>query len=139
MIKLNKRVSLYLAWLISIIATCSSLYFSEVFGWEPCKICWYQRIAMYPLVGLLGIAFYRNDRNIAIYAIPLSLSGGAVSLINYLAQKSNKPFLNLFCTDTNCIKEYFNFFGFITLPLLAFLVFISISTLLWFLYYQNDG
>lgn len=51
-----RRYALHLAWLVAIIATGGSLYMSEILLWEPCKLCWVQRIFMYPLVLLLGIA-----------------------------------------------------------------------------------
>ena len=57
-----------------------SLYFSEVAHFVPCRLCWYQRIAMYPLVLLLGIATLRRDVGIRLYAIPLAAIGAAVSI-----------------------------------------------------------
>ncbi|MEM7737254.1 MAG: disulfide bond formation protein B, partial [Deinococcota bacterium] len=36
-----------MAWLIALVATAGSLYFSEVRNFIPCTFCWYQRILMY--------------------------------------------------------------------------------------------
>ncbi len=63
------------AWLVALVATLGSLYYSEVRNFIPCTLCWYQRIAMYPLVFLLGIATWRNDAGIKPYALTLSLLG----------------------------------------------------------------
>nr|WP_243455151.1 disulfide bond formation protein B [Meiothermus sp. CFH 77666] len=63
------------AWLVALVATLGSLYYSEVRNFIPCTLCWYQRIAMYPLVFLLGIATWRNDAGIRPYALTLSLLG----------------------------------------------------------------
>ncbi len=63
------------AWLVALVATLGSLYYSEVRNFIPCTLCWYQRIAMYPLVFLLGIANWRNDAGIRPYALTLSLLG----------------------------------------------------------------
>lgn len=82
-----RTYGLYLAWLVALIATGGSLYFSEVAGFIPCELCWYQRILMYPLAAILGIASYRDDRSIVIYSLPLSLSGAALSAFHYLLQK----------------------------------------------------
>lgn len=63
------------AWLVALVATLGSLYYSEVRNFIPCTLCWYQRIAMYPLVFLLGIATWRNDAGIRPYALTLSILG----------------------------------------------------------------
>jgi disulfide bond formation protein DsbB len=63
------------AWLVALVATLGSLYYSEVRNFIPCTLCWYQRIAMYPLVLILGLATWRNDVHIRPYALTLSLMG----------------------------------------------------------------
>lgn len=63
------------AWLVALVATLGSLYYSEVRNFIPCTLCWYQRIAMYPLVFILGIATWKNDAQIRPYALSLSLLG----------------------------------------------------------------
>ncbi len=63
------------AWLVALVATLGSLYYSEVRNYIPCTLCWYQRIAMYPLAFLLGIATWRGDLAIRPYALTLSLLG----------------------------------------------------------------
>ncbi|WP_233498243.1 disulfide bond formation protein B [Meiothermus sp. QL-1] len=63
------------AWLVALVATLGSLYYSEVRNFIPCTLCWYQRIAMYPLALLLGLAVWRNDPGIRPYALSLSLLG----------------------------------------------------------------
>ncbi len=66
---------LFICWLIAVSATLGSLFFSEVMERVPCVLCWYQRIAMFPLVPILGIALWRADLPGAIYAAPLALAG----------------------------------------------------------------
>lgn len=75
---------LYLAWVVALAATIGSLWFSEVRGFVPCVLCWFQRIAMYPLTLLLGIAALRGDLSIRAYALPLAAVGWAVALIHNL-------------------------------------------------------
>lgn len=77
-------VTRHIALLAAIIATCGSLFFSEALFWIPCKLCWYQRILMYPLVPILLIGIARDDRGLHWYGLPLSLTGVAVSLAHYL-------------------------------------------------------
>ena len=120
--------SLLLAWLAAIIATLGSLYFSEVMHFIPCTLCWYQRIFMYPLAIILGVAVYRNDQGIYKYALPLSIIGLLIAGYHTLLQKI--PYLQQFemCTSgVPCSKDYINWLGFVTIPLLAFLAFSIIT------------
>lgn len=64
-----------LAWLVAVVATASALFLGEVMGMTPCVLCWWQRIAMFPLVVILGLACYGEDRRGAVYALPLALAG----------------------------------------------------------------
>lgn len=122
---------LYAAWLVAIVATAGSLYFSEVRLFVPCSLCWYQRIMMYPLVILLGIASYRGDRGIVRYALPLSILGGTVSLFHYLEQKVPGFSAPSLCrTGIPCTQDYINWLGFITIPFLALIAFTLITVLL---------
>ncbi|WPP40218.1 disulfide oxidoreductase [Paenibacillus hunanensis] len=123
---------LYLAWIVAIIATGGSLFLSDVLHWEPCKLCWYQRIFMYPQVILLGIAAYRNDRRIVGYAIPMTIIGGVIAIYHYA--KQHIPALDEIapCTGgVSCSKDYFEFLGFITIPFMALIAFAIITVLLW--------
>ena len=78
--------SIRFAWLISMVATMGSLYFSEIAGFIPCNLCWWQRIFMYPLTVLLGIAVFKNESKIIPYVLPLPLIGLCISIFHYLKQ-----------------------------------------------------
>ena len=120
--------SLLLAWIAAIIATLGSLYFSEVQHFIPCTLCWYQRIFMYPLAVILGIAVYRNDDGIYKYVLPLSIIGMIISGYHTVLQKI--PYLQQFemcTTGVPCSKDYLNWLGFITIPLMAFIAFTIIT------------
>ncbi|MTT33152.1 disulfide bond formation protein B [Terrilactibacillus sp. BCM23-1] len=129
---------LYLAWLMAILATFGSLYLSEILGWTPCKLCWFQRIFMYPLTVLLGIACFRNDRQIALYVLPLSIVGGLISAYHYAEQHIQALQNQTFCGQgVSCSQKYFEAFGFITIPFLAFIAFACISLFVT-IDYRND-
>ena len=118
----------YFTWLISLIATLGSLYFSEIRGFIPCELCWYQRIFMYPLALILGIATFFREVKIIKYILPLTVIGSLISLIHYLKQKNIlnlqvKPCMG----SVPCDTIYINWFGFITIPFLALVAFILIS------------
>jgi disulfide bond formation protein DsbB len=134
--RMNK--SLLLGWVASLIATIGSLYFSEVLHYIPCTLCWYQRIFMYPLAIMLGIAFYQNDRGIVKYALPLSIIGMMISGYHIALQKI--PYLQQFemCkSGVPCSKDYINWLGFITIPILAFTAFTIITICLVFIMRSN--
>lgn len=122
------QLLLYVAWLVSIIATLGSLYFSEIQSFIPCELCWYQRILMYPLVLILGIATFQNDKSVKKYVLSISIIGGSISLFHYLEQKvpgfaEIKPCAN----GVPCSTEYINWLGFITIPFLALIAFSLVS------------
>ncbi|KAF6544496.1 disulfide bond formation protein B, partial [Bacillus sp. EKM202B] len=70
---------LFISWATSFIATSSSLYLSEIMKYEPCTLCWYQRIFMYPLVIILGIAIINKDYKVSTYSLILSIIGISIS------------------------------------------------------------
>ena len=138
--KFYRHFGLYGAWLVAITATAGSLYFSEVRLFVPCSLCWYQRILMYPLVVILGIASYRQDQGIVRYALPLSILGGVVSLFHYLEQKVPGFSAPSLCrVGVPCTQEYINWLGFITIPFLALIAFTLITTLLIGLARSREG
>jgi len=118
---------LLLAWGTAILAMSGSLFFSEQMKFIPCTLCWYQRILMYPLVILLGIAFYRNDKEIYRYVLPISLIGIILASYHYALQKI--PSMSEFSACTSgvpCSGQYINWLGFITIPFLSLIAFIII-------------
>ncbi|WP_420596465.1 disulfide bond formation protein B [Deinococcus sp.] len=75
---------LYLAWVAALIATFGSLYFSEIRSFVPCILCWFQRVFMYPLAIVLGVAAFRGDLGVRVYALPLAVIGWAIALYQNL-------------------------------------------------------
>jgi disulfide bond formation protein DsbB len=121
------RFGLYFAWIVSIVATGGSLYFSEVLGMVPCVLCWYQRILMYPLIVLLGIATYRQDKGIKLYVLPLALIGLGISLYHVIIQTFPQLASHVSCqAGVPCTVDTLNLFGFITIPMLAGTAFLLI-------------
>ncbi|MDT9724918.1 disulfide bond formation protein B [Xylanibacillus composti] len=121
---------LYLSWGIALAATLGSLYFSEIQKFIPCTYCWYQRILMYPLVILLGIAAVRNDYKQSYYVLPFSVLGMGMSTYHYLVQKT--PWFQSAgsgCGIIPCNTAYINWLGFITIPFLALIAFTLITVL----------
>jgi len=119
------------AWLVAISATAGSLYYSQIRHFIPCELCWYQRILMYPLVIVLGIATFYVDVRVRRYALPMVLVGGAISILHYAEQKI-PGFAPTSCAATPipCTTTYVNYFGFITIALMALAAFVLIAAAL---------
>lgn len=126
--ELNKKISVWLfaAWAFSVLATAGSLFLSEVLKFEPCSLCWFQRIFMYPLAILLGIGSARNETTIVPYVMPLVVIGAGFSLYHTIMQKLPYDSPLAACGPVSCQGDYLNWFGFITIPMLALVAFVLI-------------
>ncbi len=126
-----RDAALPLAWLVAAVATAGSLYYSEVVGFEPCRLCWYQRIAMYPFVVILGIAALRADTAVRTYVVPLAGLGLAVSGWHYLIQQVPSLAPAGACSaSAPCTAAYVSDLGFVTIPLMAGCGFLAVIVLL---------
>ncbi|MBE3595809.1 MAG: disulfide bond formation protein B [Hydrogenibacillus sp.] len=124
-----RRYALVLAWIVALVATAGSLALSHVWRYPPCELCWYQRICMFPLALMLGIAAYRKDAGIVVYALPLSFLGGAIALYHTILQKV-PPKAARCSFDVPCTEDPLNLFGFVTIPTLSLIAFALVSALL---------
>ncbi len=126
----NERHPIGWAFGLALIAMMSSLYLSEIAHLQPCMLCWYQRIAMYPLVLILGVGFARGDAGVWRYALPLSLVGLVISSYHVMLQI--RPSLEVVpCTSgVPCSARLVAVFGFISIPVMASSVFLLILALL---------
>lgn len=123
-----ERSSLYIALLAAWIAMLGSLYFSEVAHYVPCLLCWYQRILMYPLTLVLGIGLLRRDENLPLLVLPFSVLGIGVSTYHVLLEKTDWFSSAATCqVGVPCTVLWINWFGFITIPFLALIAFLSIT------------
>ncbi|MGH9084005.1 MAG: disulfide bond formation protein B [Acidimicrobiales bacterium] len=122
--------ALGLAFVVAAVAMAGSLYFSEVADFPPCRLCWYQRICMYPLVPLLGLAAWRRDAGIRPYAAVLAGIGAVISTYHVVLERY--PTLeSSVCEPTNpCTLIWVRRFGYLTIPTMALSGFAVILTLL---------
>ncbi|MEK7437623.1 MAG: disulfide oxidoreductase [Pseudomonadota bacterium] len=122
---------LFACWMIASVSTLGSLFFSEIMGFQPCVLCWYQRIAMYPLVLILPVGMFPIDLNVVRYALPLSLLGTLLALFHLLLVAGYIPESIKPCVQgVPCSEVQIEWFGFVTIPLLSGLSFLLISALL---------
>jgi disulfide bond formation protein DsbB len=116
----TRTLAVYASWIVAIVATLGSLYYSEVMRFVPCVLCWWQRVLMYPLVIVLGVATLRQDTGVWRTALPFSVIGLGVSTYHYLLQKVPGMAPPASCAvGVPCTAVYVNYFGFVTIPLMA--------------------
>jgi disulfide bond formation protein DsbB len=112
------------ALVVAVIATSGSFFYSEVAGYQPCELCWFQRILMYPQVILLSIAFVKKDKNIPNYLIPLSIIGMAIAAYHYILQLDLAPAAcSAVGTSVSCSQINFLQYGYITIPMMSLTAF----------------
>lgn len=115
------RLALPAAWGVALLGTIASLYYSEVLGFPPCNLCWYQRIFMYPQVFMLGFAWYRHDRSVVPYSLLLSGIGIALAGYHSYLQFGGSPLIPCGAGSqaAACAQRFVFEFGFITIPLMT--------------------
>ena len=132
------RNGILLGFIISLTAMLGSLYYSDIVGYDPCKLCWYQRIFLYPQVFILGLALYKKDKNIIPYSLFLLVIGFFVSVYHnfiYFTKTSS-----IFCTAfESCLKRYVYEFDYISIPVMALTAYVLIIILLANTYYFNKN
>lgn len=122
-----KKNILYIAWTVSLLATLGSLYFSNVLGYAPCVLCWYQRIFMYPLVFIIAVEILRKDKLIHFYTLPLAVAGFLTGLYQNLLVWNIIPEKAAPCVvGVPCTTKYIDYLGFITIPFLSMAAFLFI-------------
>lgn len=118
----------YFAWVIALLSLVGSLFFSEVMQLPPCVLCWYQRIAMYPLVLIIAIGIIRRDARMKLYSLPLSLIGLATAVYHNLLYYGVIPEAITPCAEgVPCNAVQIEWLGFITIPLMGLAAFAAIS------------
>jgi disulfide bond formation protein DsbB len=120
-----------LALVVATVTTLGSLYYSEIVGYIPCELCWFQRICMYPLVAILAVGVIRRDRAVVWYAAPLVVVGAPVSLYHWLVERVPAIAEGSSCSVfAPCSVPFFEELGYITLAFMALSSFLLIGALL---------
>jgi disulfide bond formation protein DsbB len=119
------------AWAVALIAMAGSLYLSEIAHLLPCSLCWYQRIAMYPLVLVLGVGLVRADTGVWRYAMPLSVLGLLIAIYHVTIQWMPSLDVGACSSGAPCTGRYLAVFGFVSIPTIAGAAFLLIVALLW--------
>lgn len=120
-----------LGFFITLGGVLLTLYYQYGIGYEPCDLCWYQRVFLYPQMFLFGYAWYKRDRAVLPYVLILSVVGFCVALYHHMLQIgfdlmkpcSSAPFA------VDCAKPSFIEYGFVSFPFMAVVLFLFLGTL----------
>jgi disulfide bond formation protein DsbB len=120
----------YLALAPALTAMLGSLYYSEIAGFVPCTLCWYQRILMYPLTLIILVGIIKQDEYLPDYVLPFSIIGMGVSTYHYLIQLGVFEHPAACSVGIPCNLRYVDYFGFVTIPLLTLTAFVLITVVM---------
>ncbi len=122
---------LFLAWVVAVVASLGSLFFSEIMQYPPCKLCWYQRISMYPLVVVLLVGLFPFEKSVIRFALPLTMIGALIAVFHNLLYYKIIPESKAPCEQgISCTSVHIEWLGFITIPFLSLTAFAMIIFLL---------
>ena len=125
-----QKYGAYPAFAVALTAMLGSLYYSEIAGFVPCTLCWYQRILMYPLSLIILVGILKQDEYLPNYVLPFSVIGMGVSTYHYLIQRGLLAHPAACSIGIPCNLSYVNYFGFITIPFLALTAFTLITVIM---------
>lgn len=123
------ELALPLGFAVALTTSLGSLYLSEVAKFPPCPLCWYQRICMYPNVALFAVAWWRRDRNVRFYVLPLVVVGAAIATYHYLLERFPDSVSSVCSTDVPCETVWVWKFHFLSIPGMAWVGFLLLGTL----------
>jgi disulfide bond formation protein DsbB len=122
---------LFVAWILATSGTLISLFFSEIVQLPVCVLCWYQRIALYPLVIMLPLALFPFDISVIRYAMPLVLFGWFFALFHVLVVAGIIPEAAQPCTlGVPCTETHLTLLGFLNIPVMSLMTFSLLGMLL---------
>jgi len=128
---LVKRYSYHLIFLLSVGGVVGSLIYSEIVGFEPCVLCWYQRIFLYSIAILTLVALIKKEKVLNTYLLSLAIPGAIIGFYQYAVTELGAPSLTPCTTEGgSCAITYFVNFGYITIPFMAFSTFALITLII---------
>lgn len=121
--------AILLAFLVSLGAIMGSLFYSEFVGYEPCKLCWWQRTFIYPQAILFGVALWKKKTDVFLYAVPLLILSALIALYHEYIYMGGTSILPCTALGGACAKIYVLEFGYITIPMMSLTVALSLLLL----------
>jgi len=132
---------IFSSWVMALVATLGSLFFSEVMKYPPCVLCWYQRICMYPLVLIIIAGLFPLTKSLFRFSLPLALVGWFIAFYHNLLYYKILPKSAAPCVQgISCTSIHVEWLGFVTIPFLSFVAFSFILILQFIVFrkYQDE-
>lgn len=120
-----------LAFFLSLSAVIGSLFYSEVAGFEPCVLCWWQRVFIFPLPVILGVALWKKDKSVFKYIVPLVTLSAVVAIYQSYVYLGGSSLLPCTAVGGACSKVYVMAFGYITIPTMSLTISLYVMLLTW--------
>lgn len=129
--RLVVRNALLLTFVVSLSGAVFTLLYSDVFGFVPCGLCWFERIMLYPIVIISGLALWKHEgARMADYILALAIPGALISLYHHYIQMGGSELVKCPAANADCAKRIIFEFGYITFPFLAFVLFVFLIVLM---------
>lgn len=126
------RQSLRLAFLVALLSVAGSLFYSEIVGFPPCVLCWWQRAFIYPQAIIFGVALWRKKSEAFVYAVPLSVLSALISLYHQYVYMGGESLLPCTALGGACSKIYVLAYGYITIPMMSLTAALFILLFAWY-------
>ncbi len=120
---------LFLSFLLATAATIGSFFYSNIVGFTPCELCWYQRICLFPQVAIFALGSWFNDRNGSRYGFVLSVVGALIAAYNSYLQMGGQELFPCAANGASCAQRFVFEFGYITIPLMSLTAFLLLAAL----------
>lgn len=128
-VELIEKYGLHFIFLASLGATVVSLFYSNFANYAPCDLCWWQRVFMYAIFFISGLAlFKKDDETIMDYILMLATLGGLVAFYNSYLQYGGAPLIPCAANAEaiSCSQRFVFEYNYITIPLMSLTGFILV-------------
>jgi disulfide bond formation protein DsbB len=116
---------LFIGFAIPLFALVGSLGYSEIAGYPPCVLCWYARVAFYPQILIFAMAIFKKNRTVIDYALALTAFGLIVTLYHSIIQIAGSSPFPCSADGISCATREVFEYGFITIPFMGFVGFLT--------------
>lgn len=128
-IRFIRKYSVTLAFIVALLAVNGSLFYSNIVGFPPCVLCWWQRIFLFPQLVIFAVAVRKNRLSAFMYSLPLSIFGALIALYQSFSNQFGGSILPCTAVGGECSKIYVSAFGYITIPVMSLTVFLYLILL----------
>lgn len=120
-----------MGFVVALSLVSGSLFYSEIVGFAPCVLCWWQRVFLYPQLFLFGIALWKKKSDVFSYSVPLVLVSTLISLYHQYVYMGGHSLLPCTALGGACSKIYVMAFGYITIPMMSLTAALFFLLLAW--------